>query len=93
MTGKARQPCPDVLCGSSDAFSWNTGGYGKCHACDRAYPSKDETFEWAQEAYPTKYAETVVEIRKPDPSNGHSVPMRGITKETMQDFKVHDTPC
>jgi twinkle protein len=82
------QPCPYVACQSSDAFCYNTGGYGKCHSCGRAYPSKDEMFEWAKEAYPTKYAETVVEIRKPDPSNGKYVPMRGITKETMQDFNV-----
>ena len=46
----AHQPCPYVSCGSSDAFSYNTGGYGRCHACERGYPSKERTFEWAKRA-------------------------------------------
>ena len=88
MEEKKHQPCPYVACQSSDAFCYNTGGYGKCHSCDRAYPSKDKMFEWAKEAYPTKYGETVVEISKPDLSSGKYVSMRGITRETMQDFNV-----
>jgi twinkle protein len=48
------QACPYVDCGSSDAFSWNTDGYGKCHSCNKSYPSKQrhKTFDWVAETYP-----------------------------------------
>ena len=52
MAEHAHQPCPFTSCGSSDAFSWNTDGFGKCHACSNGYPSKRETFDWAQDKYP-----------------------------------------
>lgn len=48
--------CPYVDCGSSDAFNWNDDGFGHCHSCSRAYPSKDmpEVFEWVKAEYPLK---------------------------------------
>lgn len=48
------QPCPYVDCGSSDAFNWNSDGFGHCHSCSRAYPTKDmpETFAWVKTEYP-----------------------------------------
>lgn len=45
--------CPYPACGSSDAFSYNTDKkVGKCHSCNRDYPSRDEMFPWAKEEYP-----------------------------------------
>ena len=56
MTGSeiTHQPCPYEECGSSDAFSYNTEGFGKCHSCNRAYPSTATMFDWAKETYPVK---------------------------------------
>ena len=52
MSEHGSQPCPYPSCGSSDAFSWNTDGFGKCHSCDRGYPSKERMFDWAKDRYP-----------------------------------------
>lgn len=57
MTEKPHQECPFVDCGSSDAFSWNTDGFGYCHSCHNNYPSKKEVFDWASEKYPLKNKE------------------------------------
>ena len=47
--------CPYVDCGSSDAFNWNDDGFGHCHSCSRAYPSKDmpQGGWYAQDSLPT----------------------------------------
>ena len=52
-------PCPYTDCGSSDAFSWNSSkGVGKCHSCDKGYPTKGmsklNTYDWSKEKYPMK---------------------------------------
>ena len=54
MSDIGGQPCPYETCGSSDAFSYNTGGYGKCHSCNTGYPSSRKMFDWAKEKYPVK---------------------------------------
>lgn len=85
------QPCPFVSCGSSDAFSWNTNGYGRCHKCEGGYPSRKETFGWAKEKYPTGGNMAVAEFtpkRIEAPTDGRYLAMRGITASTMEDFKV-----
>ena len=93
----AHQPCPYVSCGSSDAFSYNTGGYGRCHACERGYPSKERTFEWAKEKYPVQVIEgdyTPKAIKPETPGEksgtdvGNWVSMRGIAASTMEKFGV-----
>ena len=91
MSDVGGQPCPFVDCGSSDAFSFNTKGFGKCHSCDRPYPSKGNKFEWASEKYPTKgdsgimsFTPKVIE----DTSSGKYVNMRGINTKTMEDYGV-----
>jgi len=88
------QPCPYPSCESSDAFSWNTNGYGRCHACERSYPSREKPFDWAKEKYPTKENSlNVVEHFTPKrieaPTDGRYLGMRGITASTMEDFKVY----
>ena len=51
----AHQPCPFVACESSDAFCYNDEKMtGHCKSCDRGYPSRDKTFDWASEKYPTR---------------------------------------
>ena len=56
--------CPFTDCGSSDAFNWNDDGFGQCHSCSRAYPSKgmSETYDWVQQEYPLKERKKPMEI-------------------------------
>ena len=92
MSEIGHQPCPMVSCGSSDAFSWNTEGFGKCHACNQGYPTKRETFSWAKEKYPVGDKMAVAEFtpkRIESPTEGRYLAMRGITASTMEDFKVY----
>jgi len=58
------QPCPYEECGSSDAFNYNTGGYGKCHSCERSYPSTEKMFDWALETYPVNKRKPPVQQRQ-----------------------------
>ena len=93
MSEIGHQPCPMVSCGSSDAFSWNTNGFGKCHACDQGYPTKKETFSWAKERYQTGDNMALIETFTPKrieaSTDGRYLGMRGITSSTMEDFKVY----
>lgn len=93
MAEYPHQPCPFKSCGSSDAFSWNDEGFGKCHSCGKSYPHKSEKlFDWVKQAYPTKrkaregpldYTEVTYEnIRgiKPEVAK-----LYGIQKQTTED--------
>ena len=74
MSEHPHQPCPYEDCQSSDAFSWNDEGYGRCHSCGKSYPSKGmKVMDWAKESYPVKQQ---VDIR--------SVPVSGITYEGIR---------
>jgi twinkle protein len=93
MSEITHQECPFVSCGSSDAFSWNTNGFGKCHACGEGYPSKREVFDWAKDKYQTLKGESMTVTsfmpkKIEDTSSGRYVDMRGIQSKTMQDFNV-----
>jgi len=54
MSNVNHQACPYESCGSTDAFSWNPEGYGKCHSCDMSYPKKNmpSRFDWVKDKYP-----------------------------------------
>lgn len=96
--------CPYVDCGSSDAFAYNTQKKcGKCHSCNRSYPSKDEMFPWAKERYPVVeksaffsddddkdygYEEREFQKGNKKESEGRIVTHRSITKETMEFYNV-----
>lgn len=75
MTEYPHQPCPYSDCQSSDAFSWNDEGYGRCHSCGKSYPAKGMKglMEWATETYPVKQK---VEV--------HKIPVAGITYEGIR---------
>ena len=93
MSDIAHQPCPYPSCGSSDAFSYNTDGFGKCHACNRSYPSREKTYDWANDKYPTKgkdmaVFDTFTPKRIEAPDSGKYTPLRGITQATMEEFGV-----
>lgn len=81
------RPCPYVDCGSSDAFSWNDDGYGKCHACERGYPQRGmpETFDWAKEEYPVKQK---VDYKKVEPAKGIFTEVRGIDAEVCKIYGI-----
>ena len=89
-----RQPCPYVSCGSSDAFSYNTEGFGKCHSCDSGYPSRQEMHTWAKDKYPTNKESNYMNVteftpkRIEDRSEGEHTPLRGIMLGTMKDYNV-----
>ena len=89
-----RQPCPYVSCGSSDAFSYNTEGFGKCHSCGKGYPSREETYDWAKDKYPTNKESNYMNVteftpkRIEDRSEGEHTPLRGIMLGTMKDYNV-----
>jgi twinkle protein len=99
---KGLGPCPYVHCGSSDAFSYNSGGYGKCHSCKTGYPSKYPIFDWAKEKYPVSnllsggknnisddfLSFTAKDIKDESPDSGNWVSMRGIKASTMEKFGV-----
>ena len=89
ITGK---PCPFIDCGSSDAFSYNTRGFGKCFSCDRSYPSRGKVFEWAKAEYPLadgfKSDEMEVENSKPKNDKWSYAPMRGLSERTMETYDV-----
>ena len=89
---RVHQPCPYIDCGSSDAFSYNTDGFGRCHSCLKSYPSKTgETFEWAKDKYPLAEKENIMSFtpkRIETAGNGSYTPLRGINARTMEDFNV-----
>ena len=94
MAEKPHQPCPYIDCGSSDAFSYNTDGFGRCHSCDRGYPSKDAMHRWAKERYPTVENDGFDNLRSMVSSQPTAMSqktykeMRGITAKTMEEFDV-----
>lgn len=94
----AHQPCPYVECGSSDAFSFNTKGYGRCHACERGYPSKYQKFQWVAEKYPVPQGTTMtsnvnyISERIETNQKGSYTAMRGISQKTMEDYGVLTYP-
>lgn len=99
MTDTSNLPCPFVGCGSSDAFSYNSEGYGKCHSCDTNYPSRKKTLEWAADRYPTiqkdEYSFTPKKIEPivpQDPSSGNYESMRGIDEAVMTEYGVLTFP-
>jgi len=89
MSEQPHLPCPYVDCGSSDAFSWNDDGYGKCHACHQGYPSKKKMFDWAKEEYPV---EDKIDLKKWRPNlkgvKKTSYDVRGISERVCKLFKI-----
>lgn len=86
------QPCPYVDCGSSDAFSYNTRGFGKCFSCGKRYPSPSKVHSWAVEKYPaTKGQEIFVDETKLDDTQSDYVAHRGVSVRTMEVYGVTTT--
>jgi len=92
MTDNPHTECPYIECGSSDAFNYNTGGFGYCHSCGRKYPSKDAMHPWAKEKYPTMEKDGFDNLRsmiRPVPTSQKTYKeFRGITAKTMEEFDV-----
>jgi len=85
------QPCPYVDCGSSDAFNYNTRGFGKCFACGSSYPSRKQMFDWAKDKYPVSGNTTSESLREAQDGGSH-VAMRGISERTMEQYDVLTYP-
>ena len=72
MVEITHQECPH--CGHKGCYSYNEEkNVYYCHSC---------------QAKGKLSSEKIVEIRKPDPSNGNYEAMRGITQQTMKDYNV-----
>ena len=93
-------PCPYIDCGSSDAFSYNTKGFGFCFSCKSNYPSSNSKFDWADKEYPPLGATRVEDsdLFKPEPvsnkvvtmkvRDGEYLSMRGLSERTMETYNV-----
>tara|TARA_R110000796_G_scaffold24792_7_gene70358 strand:- start:562 stop:2139 length:1578 start_codon:yes stop_codon:yes gene_type:complete len=87
MSNRAHLPCPFEDCGSSDAFSWNeTEQVGKCHSCDKGYPNKAKTFDWANDDYPMKERKPPVTHR--EITSGTYDDIRGIDPDVCQLYGI-----
>ena len=96
----SHQECPYPSCGSSDAFCYNVAKMtGHCKSCDRGYPSKEPMSDWAKVHYPVKdkgfVPKAIEEVdvfevfdTQVKQEAGDYVPTRGITKGTMEYYKV-----
>ena len=87
MTEITRQPCP--TCPSSDAFAYNTDGYGVCFSCGSSYPKKGVKYsEETLALYPL--GDSSYDNYEPEPSQEDAkyISIRGITKETMEHYGV-----
>ena len=90
MSEHPHQPCPFKECASSDAFSWNDEGYGKCHSCNNSYPEKGmpKTFEWASEKYPTKKKEKLPGFWEIDPASADFNNPRGLDEDVAKLYGI-----
>ena len=80
------QPCPFPSCGSSDAFSWNTDGYGKCHSCGTSYPHRGmNVFDWAKEQYPVPEK---VDITKVEAASATYKNIRGLEPDVAKMYGI-----
>ena len=87
MSNKAHLPCPFEDCGSSDAFSWNAAEQvGKCHSCDKGYPSRSKTFDWARDDYPMRERKAPVIQRSVTSSTYEGI--RGIDADVCQLYGI-----
>lgn len=85
MSEIPHQECPYISCGSTDAFSYNDEGYGKCHSCERSYPSREPVFDWAKEKYPVKEQRDVKTIK---PSGFTYEDIRGISPDVCEAYGI-----
>jgi twinkle protein len=93
MSDRSGLRCPYVSCGSSDAFSFNSEGFGLCHSCGNGYPSNKGKFDWVNEEYPTKGKDmseefTPKKVVVEDKGKGAYLNYRSINSKTMQEYDV-----
>ena len=85
---KTHLPCPK--CNSSDAFSIQDNGWGKCFSCgtnikvdnNNMNDSSSETMQIATQKRETTPFTDVTEVYRPFKD-------RGLTKETIERYKIH----
>ena len=93
MAEITRQPCP--TCPSSDAFAYNTDGYGVCFSCGSSYPKKGVKYsEETLALYPLgdsnydDYDEYTPSAPTKADGDYSYISLRGITKETFEHYGV-----
>jgi len=86
MSNVGRLPCPFEDCGSSDAFVWEDEMQtGHCKSCDKGYPNKAKTFEWAKDDYPLK---SRVPVASRVVASGTCEGIRGIDPDVCQIYGI-----
>lgn len=88
MSETPLQPCPYVECESSDAFSFNSNGYGKCHSCGNPYPSNKKMFDWAKEKYPVTEKKPKVKWRPKETPYFKYDGIRGLDEDVARLFGI-----
>lgn len=89
MTDTPHQRCPYQTCSSSDAFNWNSSGYGFCHSCGEAYPKKGrlDVFDWVKDTYPTSPREKDKLVVKEVASTTYSN-IRGLEEDVAKLYGI-----
>jgi twinkle protein len=92
MTAKQHLPCPNPDCNSSDAYSIQDNGWGKCFSCGKNFPPDGQHAEApaVRDNKPSKSGNVkelspIAEVFRPFAS-------RQLTKETIQRYKVMVSP-
>lgn len=97
---KSKLPCPDPVCGSSDAYSVYTDGHGYCFSCQKNFltnPSERGTLSLSNTIGNNIYNNTITTIAKDSlkdptaslpPFSYQYISWRGISKDT---FKAYDS--
>lgn len=80
------QPCPFKACGSSDAFNYNTEGYGFCHSCGKSYPSRGELVEQAEIMYPPKKPSVPVHLVQVASATYEGI--RGLSRDVAEFYGI-----
>src|SRR5690606_2368682 len=74
-------PCPSPDCGSSDAFSINDRGWGRCFSCGRNFRVGEEGYGGRQVARKTVPDRSLVPF-----GEYRALTKRGLTEETCRKF-------
>lgn len=80
MTKKTGLPCPK--CSSSDAYSIQENGWGKCFSCNTNFPPSKEEAERKEPPKPKRGVTPIVEVFK-------AFPARGFSKSTCERYKIN----
>lgn len=80
---KYNLPCPSPDCDSSDGYSIQNNGWGKCFSCGKNFPPDKQLEKGTEKIEPKEIKPTT-----PLPDVFKPWPERGLTSETIEKYKV-----